>query len=269
MTVARAHPVDGSHVDAMRNPQVGAADVRACLDADGPDVHYQPIVHLETGVAIGAETFARFPKGASTLDWFRAAEAADLGPELESRIITDILQSRPQWPNLWEMVCVNVSPERLGSALVRYLLAGSSARNLVVELTDQTALPEDVALRRHLEELRNSGTRIAVSGLQPDSRGQERILRIEPEVVKLDAAALQNIGDDTERRENIGRLVDTCRRSGAFVVAVGVETAEQRDEVKGLGVEAVQGHLYAAPLPLGAAIGASADLQMQLDHFVV
>jgi EAL domain-containing protein (putative c-di-GMP-specific phosphodiesterase class I) len=228
-------------------------------------MRYQPIVHLETGVAIGAEAFSRFPTG-SPLDWFRAAEETGLGRELETRVVQNILDKRSRWPKRWEMVCVNISPERLADPAMCELLASTLGEQLVVELTDQTALPSDVVLRRRLEELRNRGVRIAVSGLRPTEGGQDRILRIEPEVVKLDVDAMLDIGAGTSAHRNVAALVATCHRAGIFVVAVGVETAAQRDVAQALGVEAVQGHLYGVPMDLDDAIESCAHLVSPLEQ---
>lgn len=228
-------------------------------------MRYQPIVHLEAGVAIGAEAFSRFESG-SPLDWFRAAEATGLGSELESRVVHNILDKRHRWPKGWEMVCVNISPERLAEPSMCQLLTSTYGEQLVVELTDQTALPNDVVLRRQLEELRNRGIRIAVSGVRPTEGGLDRVLRIQPEVVKLDVAAVVDIEAGTTTRRHVAELVASCRRAGIFVVAVGVETRAQRDAVQAFGVEAVQGHLYGAPMDLDEAIVMSAHLPSSLEQ---
>lgn len=240
-------------------PPITAVDLRNCMTGSGPQMRYQPIVHLEANVAIGAEAFSRFPSG-SPLDWFTAAEEFSLGRALECRVVENILSARSAWPSAWEMVCVNVSPERLADPAMRQLLAGAHGGRLVVELTDQTALPSEVLLRRQLEELRNQGVRIAVSGVRPTKSGQERVLRIQPEVVKLDVATLSSIDDDTAAQHDVADLVARCRRSGIFVVAVGVETIAQRTMVGSLGVEAVQGHLYGLPTDIDGVVAAGSQL---------
>lgn len=220
-------------------------------------MRYQPIVHLEANVAIGAEAFSRFPSG-SPLEWFKSAEEFGIGRALECRVVENILASRAAWPTAWEMVCVNVSPERLADPAMRQLLASVHGGRLVVELTDQTALPSEVLLQIQLEELRNRGVRIAVSGVRPTKSGQDRVLRIQPEVVKLDVAALSDVGDNPSAEQDIADLVARCRRAGIFVVAVGVETVAQRDMVRSLGVEAIQGHLYGLPMDIDGVIAAGA-----------
>ncbi|MEO6653591.1 MAG: EAL domain-containing protein [Ilumatobacteraceae bacterium] len=231
---------------------VSPADVRRCLDDTGPQMRYQPIVHLETGVVIGAEAFSRFPSTAPVLDWFRCAEDAGLGSELELRAVDNILAVRTRWPRSWEMVCVNVSPERLRDEQMRLTLSSVPESRLVVELTDQTALPDDWQLRDQLERLRNDGVLIAVSGLRPGDVQYERILRIQPEIVKLDVAILDRIDTDPARKGAVEALVSACRRTGVFVVAVGIENEEQLRFVRSMGIDAAQGHLFGVPSDIDA-----------------
>ncbi len=233
------------------SPSVTPDDVRRCLDGTGPVMRYQPIVHSDSGRVIGAEAFSRFPSAAPVLDWFLCAERSGYGSELELRAVENIIETRSQWPDTWEMVCVNVSPDRLRDEPMREALTSSPGRRLVVELTEQTALPTDRMLRQHLDKLRDSGVLIAVSGLRDGDAQFQRILRIQPEVVKLDMSVLVGIADDT-RRQPVEELVTTCSRHGIVVVAVGVETVEQLDFVKRVGIDAAQGHLFGAPTDLGS-----------------
>jgi EAL domain-containing protein (putative c-di-GMP-specific phosphodiesterase class I) len=215
-------------------------------------MRFQPIVHLETGVVIGAEAFSRFPSDAPVLDWFRCAEGAGLGPELELRAVDNILAVRSQWPQSWEMVCVNVSPDRLRDDKMRATLSSLAESRLVVELTDQNALPDDWQLRDQLERLRNDGVLIAVSGLRPGDVQYERILRIQPEIVKLDVAVLDELDADPTRRQAVEELVSACRRTGVFVVAVGIESEAQVRLVRSMGIDAAQGHLFGVPSDIDA-----------------
>ncbi len=233
---------------------VDTAELRSCLRGGWPIVQYQPVVHLETGLVVGAEAFSQFPDTAPTLAWFAAAEAAGLGTELETRIVLNILGSRPRWPKRWEMVGVNVSPERITDERIRKLLTEVGESTLVVELTDQTALPSDMILKDRLEDLRSEGVRIAVSGVEPTDAGYERTLRIQPEVVKLDVRAVPDGNADAPDLQRLSELVTRCQRSGIFVVAVGVETKRQLEQVEALGIDAVQGHLFGRPMDLDDAI---------------
>ena len=248
-TATARPPSSGTTV--LSPPIVTPEDVRRCLDTTGPVMRFQPIVHSDSGRVIGAEAFSRFPSSAPVLDWFRCAERAGYGPELELRAVTNIVETRSQWPDTWEMVCVNVSPDRLCDEPMREALTSSPGRRLVVELTDQTALPTDYLLRRHLDKLRDNGVLIAVSGLRDGDAQFQRILRIEPEVVKLDMSVLVGIADDTRRRP-VEQLVTACSRHGIVVVAVGVETDEQLEFVRRVGIDAAQGHLFGAPTDLGS-----------------
>ena len=175
-----------------------------------------------------------------------------MGSELELRAVDNILAVRSLWPQSWEIVYVNVSPERLRDERMRQTLSSLPESRLVVELTDQTALPDDWQLREQLERLRNDGVLIAVSGLRPGDVQYERILRIQPEIVKLDVAALDRIDADPARKQAVEELVSACRRTGVFVVAVGTENEDQLRFVRSMGIDAAQGHLLGMPSDIDA-----------------
>lgn len=248
-TAATTGVIDEAGRDADRTAPplaVTPDEVLALIEARGPTMHYQPIVHLDSGIVIGAEAFSRFPSSAPVLDWFRCAENSGLGPQLEFRAVTNILDDRSRWPATWKMVCVNVSPERLSDEGVCSLLTARTDAQLVVELTSQSALPVDVLLRQRLEQLRDQGVRIAVSGATADDETRKRILRVRPEVVKLDRRLIDEIADDHDRQRFVGDMVQRCNQEGIFVVAVGIETTDQLGLAKSLGIEAAQGHLFGA-----------------------
>ncbi|NNE13158.1 MAG: EAL domain-containing protein, partial [Ilumatobacter sp.] len=137
-------------------------------------------------------------------------------------------------------------PERLSDEGICSLLTARTDAKLVVELTGQSALPVDVLLRQRLEQLRDQGVRIAVSGAKADEETRLRILRVRPEVVKLDRRLIDEIADDRDRQEFVGNMVQRCNQDGIFVVAVGIETTAQVELAKSLGIEAAQGHLFGA-----------------------
>jgi len=225
-------------------------EIQECLSGVGPTIVYQPIVHLDLGVPIGAEALCRFPGEASTGEWFKSAESHGLGEQLEMRAVELAIASRSAWPKSWEMVCLNISPDRLANSRLDDVLELCAGRWVVLELTDQTQLPDQHDLQQRLEQLRRHGLRVAISGLL--SRDDlPRLHRIQPEIVKLDTALTASLAsDEGTSRQFVKDVITRCRLDGALVVAVGIETAEQIEIARSIGIEAVQGYYVGRPQPL-------------------
>jgi EAL domain-containing protein (putative c-di-GMP-specific phosphodiesterase class I) len=231
------------------------SEIQACLSDVGPTIVYQPIVHLDLGQPIGAESLCRFTGQAySTAEWFEAAEWHGLGAELEMRAVELTIATRSTWPKSWEMVCLNISPDRLVDPRLDDLLEGYAGKWMVLELTDQTELPDQPHLQRRLEQLRQRGLRVALSGLA--SRDDlPRLRRIQPEVIKLDTTLTTALTtNQPTARHFVEQVIADCRRDGVLVVAVGIETEEQLDMARSIGIEAVQGYHVGRPQSLDALL---------------
>ncbi len=244
--------------NSTRTVTILKTEIQACLAGVGPMIVYQPIVHLETGLSIGAEAFSRFPGAASTGAWFEAAEWYGLGADLEMRAVELTIARRATWPTPWKMVCLNISPHQIADPRLDALLEPYTGRWTVLELTDQTALPDQLVLQQRLEQLRQRGLRVALSGLA--SRDDlPRLRRIQPEIVKLDPRLTASLMiKDTTALRFVEEIMTRGRRDGALVVAVGIENAEQLDIARAIGIEAVQGYHVGKPQPLDTLIAALA-----------
>jgi EAL domain-containing protein (putative c-di-GMP-specific phosphodiesterase class I) len=70
---------------------------------------------------------------------------------------------------------------------------------------------------------------------------------VQPDFVKLDITLVRGLHNDPVRRRLVQLLAELCNDLGIFVVAEGVETAPERDALVELGVDLLQGYLFARP----------------------
>ena len=73
------------------------------------------------------------------------------------------------------------------------------------------------------------------------------MLRLRPDIVKLDRSLLADIDHDAARRAFVTAIVLMALELDATVTAEGVETAAELDTLRSLGVDTVQGYLLARP----------------------
>ncbi|WP_354698658.1 hypothetical protein DSM112329_04348 [Paraconexibacter sp. AEG42_29] len=217
-------------------------------------VHYQPIVDLQRGAVRGYEALARFPEaaGVGPRDWFDAAAQLGYAGALEAQVMQAALVTRPLLTRD-RFIAVNVSPAALLSAEVQAVLAAEhSLERLVIEVVDQPdgADLDDVAAA--LTRLRARGALVAVDDAGAGARSLERVTALRPNFVKVDGSLITGIDADDTRLEIVRTLGQFAARLDAWIVAEGIETAEQLDVLVQLGVPLGQGYALGRP---SAAMG--------------
>ena len=239
---------DRRHTDEF-NEQV--ARVTEVLVPGAIRTVFQPIVHLESGTTTGLEALSRFSvqPERSPDRWFADATQVGLGTELELEAIAVIVQHFDDvQDDLW--VSVNVSPEALLDPRVPRLLGRLPAERIVIEITEHTRVESYEALNEVLAPLRARGMRVAVDDAGAGFAGLQQILHIRPEVIKLDIALTHGIDADPIRRALTSSLLSFANEIGAVIVAEGVETAEELDMLRKLGVLFGQGFALGRPEPI-------------------
>lgn len=229
--------------DTPASVEVG--DVRerlaALIDGPGPGLVLQPVVHIQSGVQVGAEALARFPGPMPTAAWFRAAHDIDVGIDLELRILREVVQLLGD--RVAGFVGVNLSPGAVLDARSTELLARAADAELVIEITDQTVVPKLSMLRARLDAVRQLGIRVAVHVSEFGPATTQLLTLSRPDVVKFDPVLTAALAGGRTEPALAADLFTFCRQEGVFVVAVGVETPDQLAALQHAGVDAYQGHL--------------------------
>lgn len=214
-------------------------------------VVFQPIVELATGRVIGAEALARFecePRRSPDA-WFAEAAEVGLGPDLEVAAVREALAQAGALPP-GTYLSLNVSPATVFAGALDDVLAGAPCERLVVELTEHHEVTDYERLNGALGPLRAAGVRLAVDDTGAGFASLRHILRLGPEVIKLDRTLTQGIDADVVRRSLGLALVGFAREAGALLAAEGVETPGELAVLRDLGVQAAQGYHLAPPGPL-------------------
>ena len=123
------------------------------------------------------------------------------------------------------------------------------ARTIVLEITERVALDQASDVPARIRRLRDLGFRIAIDDLGAGYAGLSYFTLITPDVVKLDMSLIRNVDREPVKQKLVGSLTALCRELGMRVVAEGVETAAERDQVVALGADLLQGYLFAKPAP--------------------
>jgi PAS domain S-box-containing protein len=210
---------------------------------------FQPIVDLQTGELRGVEALTRFQTESDRPpnEWFAAAAEAGLGVELELAVLRSALDHLEKLPES-VYLSVNLAPEHLRAALP--LLLEAPCSRLVVELTEHAEIVDYGGLIETVDELRTHGVRMAVDDAGSGYASLAHVLRLRPDIVKLDLALVRDVDTDLVRQALARALVEFAANFGATIVAEGIETAAELRILARLGVACGQGYHLARPAPL-------------------
>jgi EAL domain-containing protein (putative c-di-GMP-specific phosphodiesterase class I) len=212
---------------------------------------FQPVADLLTGSVVGAEALARFSCMPSRPpdEWFAEADEVGRGVELELAAIGRALDRIGLLPDA-AFLAVNASPATLVTPELLALLGHYPGHRVVLELTEHNRVDDYDALLVALDRLRVGGVRFAVDDTGAGYAGFEYLLRIHPQILKLDISLTRGIDDDPVRRSLAAALVTFASETGATIVAEGIETQSEVVTLRRIGIPWGQGYHLARPGPL-------------------
>jgi EAL domain-containing protein (putative c-di-GMP-specific phosphodiesterase class I) len=215
---------------------------------------FQPIADLTTGDVVGAEALARFAcePHRPPNEWFTEANDIGRGAELELVAIAAALDQHHHLPP-GAFLAVNASPATAITPELDALLARHPGDRVVLELTEHIRVDDYATLLDALDRLRRRGVRIAVDDTDAGYAGFQHLLRLRPDILKLDITLTRGIDADPGRRSLAAALVTFATEIGATIIAEGIEITGELDALRRIGIPWGQGyhigHPGALPLP--------------------
>jgi diguanylate cyclase (GGDEF)-like protein len=224
------------------------AEIQALLDrgTDAVTILLQPIVELATARAGGFEALARFDaepmRGPD--EWFAQAHRTGLGAELEALAVRAALElpGRPAGAFL----SLNVSPRALLSEPIRAALP-EDLGDIVIELTEHESFGAEGELEAELAALRARGARVALDDAGAGYAGLYQLIRVNPDILKLDRALVHGAHADPSRQALLEALVSFAASTGAAVCGEGVEDLADLRLLADLDATYAQGYALARP----------------------
>ena len=243
-----AQPLSKNGEEEQRLSEL-ANEIYARLDSREIQAVFQPIVSVETGRLIGAESLSRFPASdRSPQDWFTGATEVGLHVVLELAALEKCLHDAARLPDDI-YISVNVSPDTLVDPRLRALLNAGALpmQRIVLEITEHAAITDYIDIVSRVEELREAGVRIAVDDAGAGYASFRHILRLKPDKIKLDRSLIAGIHDDPALRALATAVASFGREMGAVVIAEGIENLEELRCLQQIGIDAAQGYLFGRP----------------------
>lgn len=235
------------------------ARIERVLEA-GVSVVYQPIWSLATNRPVGFEALSRFQaepvRGPDK--WFAEAASVGMATELELMAVSAALEGIHLLAGN-AYVAVNVSPATVLDPALSATLRRFPLKRIVLEVTEHDLVGDYEALTAVIAPLRADGMKLAVDDAGAGYSGLQQILRMHPDLIKLDRALIQDIQHDPGKRALAAALGVFARDTGSRIIAEGVETDGELAMLRALGIDRIQGYLLGRPMAIEQAVALTAD----------
>ena len=249
------------------------ARLREAVESEQFVVHYLPKFDLATGAVCGLEALLRWENPGHGVVWpetfIPVLEDSDLILEVGNWTIRHVLSQRLAWHIAGlrpPRVSVNISQHQLRqpdfvTIICESLdMVGVGAPGLEIELPE--SLLED--LNGDSEKLRavgGRGVRIVIDDCGTGCASFERLADLPVSELKVDRPHIARMACDRADRAAVSSVISAAHALNLTVVAEGVETEEQREMLRALKCDRIQGYLASKPLPAVEIAGLLASRQ--------
>ena len=239
-------------------------DLRIALKQKEFFLNYQPIVCLKTGRAIGFETLVRWIHPAkgfiSPGKFIPIAEQTNLILSLGMWILQEACEQIKFWQDRLDekhqdfTVSVNISCkqfeqedfiDRLDSIIERTKI---DIKHLKLEITESLLMNSAIVADRVFGQLKARKIQLAIDDFGTGYSSLSYLDRFPVDTLKIDRSFVNRLDEKNQASTIVKATLDLAHNLGFNVVAEGVETKEQGEQLKAWGCEYAQGYYYAKPL---------------------
>ena len=243
------------------------AELRAAIEHEQFELHYQPIVELPSRGVVGFEALVRWrhpdrglvPPG----EFIPLAETTGLIVPLGRLVMTEACRQLRAWRdeglNLAHLtISVNVSARQAVEhgfvAEVREILRTTRLEPsaLVLEITESLTLRESASGDGALRQLRDLGVHLAIDDFGTGFSSLEYFKRFAVQGLKIDQSFVAGLGRSREDTAIVTATIAFASALGLVVTAEGVEEVDQLERLEALGCHRAQGFLFSPAVPAPA-----------------
>ncbi len=239
-------------------------ELRHALERDELALHFQPVVSLRSGEISGLEALLRWQHPERGLldpaEFVSIAEDSGLiepiGRWVQERACRQILEWHEQRPDARPFdVAVNLSARQVAHpdlpATVAEIVAraGLDPVHLRLEITESVLVEESASAIASLEALNEIGVRLVLDDFGTGYSSLAYLNRFPFHALKIDRSFVDALGIEQERTAIVEAIIGMARALSLDVIAEGVENEVQLAELRRLGCDYAQGHLFHAAMP--------------------
>jgi EAL domain-containing protein (putative c-di-GMP-specific phosphodiesterase class I)/GGDEF domain-containing protein len=217
---------------------------------------FQPIVEFDDGAILGYEGLIRGPAGSpleTPFALFAQASAEGRVIELERAAARTCVEAFARLACEGKLF-LNFSAgalrklaEARDDTLALLRQSGVDPERIVIELTEQSAIPDVSNILPALSALRTAGAQFALDDYGTANASMNLWVRLQPDVVKIDRFFIHDIASDPLKFEAVRAMQHFANASGARLVAEGIENEADLIVVRDMGIGCGQGYFFGRP----------------------
>lgn len=240
-----------------------ASELGAAIAQGQLNLFYQPIVELESGLIIGAEALVRWahPYRGMLLpaDFIGVAEDSghiiEMGHWVVQAAIAQLRIWTTEFPTAPFQLHVNLAPVEVRWPGVAVFIRDSleqhnvDPRRLALEISETGLMTGDVVGLEALMTLRGLGVGIEIDDFGTGYSSISYLRRLPIDTVKVDQSLIRDIANDSQQSAFVAAILRLIESVGLRTIVEGIETIEQRDQLRRLGCVYGQGYYFSEPVP--------------------
>jgi len=252
-------------------------DLRQAIERGELSVHYQPIVRAAGEEISGFESLVRWQHPTrgpiSPAKFIPLAEEAGLIAKIGEWVLQTALEEAAHWPD-HVRVAVNLSPLQFNDPQVVAMVAkhlsetGVSAERLELEITEGVFLAEGDSTDDTFARLKKLGVRLSLDDFGTGYSSLGYLKKAPFDKIKIDQSFVRGASSTTNRNAAIIRAIVTLAETlGMDTCAEGVETHDDLQLIRELGVSMVQGYIFGKPSESAIARELANSVTVEADGF--
>jgi diguanylate cyclase (GGDEF)-like protein/PAS domain S-box-containing protein len=236
------------------------ARLRGALQSGGLQLHYQPVIDVETGALVGAEALVRlaYPSGEPIAPsrFIPIAEAAGLVAELGEWVATEACRQHKAWAEegLDLNIAINVSPKQLRQREFADTLGtiisttGIEAKRLEIEVTESAIVENLDEAIEILNQIKSLGVRVALDDFGTGYSSLSTLTSLPLDKLKVDQSFVQRIEADPACRAVTDAIIALGKSLNLDIQGEGIESEGALQYLRQHGCDQAQGYWFSRPM---------------------
>lgn len=246
----------------LRKRKLIEKTVISAMEEGRIEMHYQPIYNISTGKFSGAEALVRIRLKDGTLvypnDFIPVMEETGriipLSDNIYNKILSFMKSYRVEKLGI-EKIEINLSVKQGESPVFvsRFteLLEHYSISPLLInmEITETSSSTRQENLLNNMKKLEEQGISFSLDDFGSGTSNLNYIIDMPVSIVKLDRHLTEEYFKNTKAQAIVKTVIEMAHSMGILIIAEGIETKDELETMKALGVDYIQGYYFSKPLP--------------------
>jgi len=244
-----------SRIEREESRELAEREIIGAITKNELTVHHQPIYEIEARALVGYECLLRRVSRADALpqSLFADADTANRRFELEMHAASQALKTMCTTQED-QFITVNASPSTIISDAFWSLIPPGLNNRLIVEVTEEQAIEDYDAVKQAMDRMKEKAW-VAIDDVGAGFAGLQHLMRLDPDILKIDGEIIHGIAHDPARRAIAKALVEFARETDCALIAEGVETKADLNAIQELGIRFAQGYLLGRPaMPMASRL---------------